>query len=294
MGIIAVGQSAIITGGSVTNRQKVTHSYIASRIGLVRAMLKINRTQMDAFEVAIQEFEDGMVEHLREFSPWHSHVIGEPGMRQFIRKGISQADSYGFTERGPVRFYIELSLMFGISFDTDPQLPWTENLKERTTLDQTVRINHLYDAVMDYINAVAGPDYKYVVDALRRAESIRFNELPGSSWSFADDVSAWLRSIYPQKCDGMGEPRMRLLIQRGIELANIYSVSTDSGTALFVGLAFAFGHGFPHDPRFPSIASVLRDGSVLDVSERVRLLYSETINYLSTYIDKTVPTREEG
>ena len=44
-------------------------------------------------------------------------------MRREIRFGLERAGSYGFTIRGPVRFYIELMVRLGCDFDTDPPYP---------------------------------------------------------------------------------------------------------------------------------------------------------------------------
>ena len=70
-------------------------------------------------------FEKEMVSPpFREFSPPLFKAVGEEQMRKAIRFGIGRADSYGFTFRGPVRLYLELMLLFGSHFDTDPQYPW--------------------------------------------------------------------------------------------------------------------------------------------------------------------------
>src|SRR3954454_24480566 len=97
-------------------------------------MWTIRSEQFDVFEqAALSHFEDDMVRHLREFAPAHAKGVGDAGLRRVIRVGIERAKSYGYSLRGPVRFYIELMIQFGSDFDTDPLLPWAgEHLRLAT------------------------------------------------------------------------------------------------------------------------------------------------------------------
>src|SRR6266540_2596886 len=110
-------------------------------------MLIIRPTQLNSFEeAALRHFEDEMVPHLAKFAPKHCQVIGEQAVRQAIRLGIGRARKFGLTNRGPVRFYIELMFMFGCDFDNDPQLDWAnEVLNDTTLLDQMAKAERLYD-----------------------------------------------------------------------------------------------------------------------------------------------------
>jgi hypothetical protein len=246
-------------------------------------MLVIRKEQMEVFEqAALRTFEDQMVEHLKEFAPKHCEVLGESGVRQVVRLGMERARRYGFTNRGPVRFYLESMFLFGSDFDTDPQLPWAgEILKDPTIWDQTVRADRLYDRVMDYLNQVAGPDCEYAKEALRKASRQRFEGVPVSDENFENKVIARLNEVYPQKCAYIGEAALRTLVRRGNFLAERYSVSIDAGVVLFIGLMFALGHGFARDPLFPWIERTLNDTRIDNPNKRVERLHSRAMTYLS-------------
>lgn len=225
-----------------------------------------------------------MVEHLRGFTPKYSAAMGEAGLRALIRQGVARAEGYGFTERGPVCFLIELSLMFGVRFDTDPLLPWAEALGDRRILHQVARADCLHERVMAYVEEVAGPGYEYLLAAMRRAAQVRFEVAPGGN--FMEAVLRWLRAIYPEKCAAAGEARLRLLAQRGIVAAGERGLFSDAGRAVFIGLMFAFGHGFAEDPRFPFIAEALNDDSLKDPDARAARLYAEATRYLGLSADE--------
>ena len=253
--------------------------------------LKIRDEQMKVFEqAALRSFEDEMVKHIKQFAIKHSEIIGDQGVREVVRMGIERAKKHGLTNRGPVRFYIELMFMLGSDFDTDPQYPWAgEILNDPGIVDQMERADRLYDKAMNYVEKVAGPEYKYEEEALRRVTQMRFEDLPDSDEKFASDIIGHLKRIYPQKIEYVGELALNILIQQGNELAKSHAISTTAGAALIVGLMFAFGHGCFTDPQFPWIAGTLSNTSVIDLNKKVERLYSR----MMTFLDNALPLIEK-
>jgi len=245
-------------------------------------MLEIRDEQMAVFEqAALKNFEGEMVEHLKKFSPQHCEVMGEPRVRSVIQLGMARAKTYGFTNRGPVRFYLEMMFMFGTDFDTDPLLPWVGKiLKKAARPDQMERADQLYGHLMEYAEKVAGPDNAYIKEALRRASLQRFEDLPLPAGNFEKEMIARLTANYPQKCEYVGEAALRELIPLGIALARKYSVSTAAGKVFLIGLMFAQGHGFATDPQLPWIQATLNNPAITDANKRIERLYSKTMTYL--------------
>ncbi len=245
-------------------------------------MLKIRDEQVKAFEgAAVRNFEDQMVEHLKEFTPKHCEILGERCVRQVIQLGMERAKKYGFRNRGPVRFYIELIFMLGSDFDTDPQLPWAaEVLSDTTISDQTIKADRLYDRAMDYLHRVAGPNHEYSIEAIRRISRARVEDFQGEGEDFESKVIRGLKMMYPQKCEYLGEPGLRAAIQRGTGLAESYSVSSETGVILFIALVFALGHCFASDPQFPWISAALNDPLVKDPNGRAERLHAKMMAYV--------------
>jgi len=246
-------------------------------------MLKIRKEQMEVFEqAAIRNFEDEMVRHMKKFSLLHCKVIEDNGVREVIRLGIDRSEKYSLTNRGPVRFYIELMFMFGSDFDTDPQYPWAgEILNDPRIVDQMQRADCLYNKAMDCVDTVAGPDYEYEKEALRRISHIRFENLPAIGDNVETEIVIHLNRIHPQKCKYIGQPAFQALIQRGNALTESYALPMPDGIALLVGLMFAFGHGCVNDPQFPWIAETLNNTQIVAPSKRIERLYSKMVTYLS-------------
>ena len=246
-------------------------------------MLTMRQEQVEAFrQHHLQNFEDQMVGHLQKFAPMHWPVIGEPIGREVIRLGIEQAAKYGFTNRGPVRFYIELMFMFGSYFDTDPQYPWiAAALHDPADIDQMVRADNLYDDVKDYWEAVAGPENEYVFQALRRLSQARSGDYIKDAMPLEECFLQGLREIYPQKCEYLGDRSLHAFIQNGLALAGTHGFSSPDSAALMVALGFFLGHGCTRDPLHGWIGRRLGDKRLTSADERSQEIHSKGMLYLN-------------
>jgi len=249
-------------------------------------MLVIRESQIKVFEaVAKRAFEDEMVTHLAVFSPPLFKAIGEKQMRQVVQFGIRQADRYGFTFRGPVRLYLELMLLFGSYFDTDPQYPWAAGiLKNQDSGPQMQRAEQLYERTMDYRKKVAGPDDTYTLKALRNISILTQQPLVMVAENFAPTMRQEIACLYPQKAAYVGEAGIDALIRKGINGARRQRFSTVHGTALVVMLMLAFGHGCGADPLYPWIAQVLKDETITDHEVKAKRLEKEAITWIEYFL----------
>ena len=244
--------------------------------------MKIRKEQMEVFEeVRLPEFEDYMVEHLKDFSPLHSKSLGEEGIRILIRTGMERAKKHGFTHRGPVKFYIEAAILLGIDFDTDPQYPWPGKiLRDPSVPDQMERADRVHAWLIVLLEAAGGPGRQYAKQALRRARTMPLEAVPVSSPGFEREALRRMAENHPEEAAYLGNTVLRGLIPRAIEETKRFSVSTDLGVCLFLGLMFAVGHGFTGDPKYPWVANTLKNPAFTDPAKRVEKLYSKTMTYL--------------
>lgn len=240
-----------------------------------------NEQKKQLGQVAAKGFEDELVEHLKDFAPRHWEALGPDGVRNVARLGIERAETYGLTNRGPARFYVEMMFLFGSDFDTDPQYPWAGWILTGTWIsDQMTRADQLHERTMDYFEKASGPDNQYAIDAMRKGAELRPEEVEIPGGSYRSVALAEMKRIYPQKCEYCGEPSLRALIQRGIRIARRYSVTEDRDVLVFLALMFALGHGFATDPLFPWAASALKDDPRTDPHQRVEHLQARATAYL--------------
>jgi hypothetical protein len=243
----------------------------------------IRDQQMAVFEQAVrQNFEDEMVEHLKKFAPAHCAVIGEPSIRQVIRLGMERSQKYGLTERNSIRIYLELMVLFGSDFDTDPQVPWAgEVLKNSAAASEVVRLDSLYQKFTEHLSATAGAHFEYELESLRLASRQGLSKLRVSAGDVESGAVAYLKRIHPHKSAHVGETVLRTLARGSLELARKHSFSPESGVVLVAWLRFQFGHGCTTDPQFPWIAATLNDRALSTPDARIETLHARTKAYLN-------------
>lgn len=251
----------------------------------------IRQQQIAVFDViGEKKFEDEMVEHIQQFAPRLSDVVSEPGVRRAVQLGLKRSRQYGLSNRGPVRFYIEAMISFGSDFDTDPQLPWAaEILTSKAPVDQATRADLLFQKTHEYYQLVMGPDNSYGIEAMRRIANAQWKDLIASDGEFSDRILSGLQRMYPQKYWYVGEPLLRALAGRGIEMAQAYSIASGPGAALLIGLMFGFGHGVATDPLYPWVGRTLKDTLIQHPQDRVLRLSDKLMVYarrVLEYVDE--------
>lgn len=250
-------------------------------------MLVIRQQQMEVFRRAsLAAFEDEMVVHSREFSPRLCEVLGEEHLRVALRDAMVRAGDYGFTNRGPVRLFIELGFLFGSAFDTDPQYPWAETILRRPD-DQMQRADELVEKTLDYQDKVSGPGATNTRNALSELSLMATQPVPFSSHDFAHGMLKEMKRVFPQKSIYVGDSSLRQLIGEGTGEARRFQFSTVRGEALLVTLMFAFGHGCTCDPLYPWIARTLNDDRINDSLARAERLERKARTWLTKVLGAT-------
>jgi hypothetical protein len=245
-------------------------------------MLVIRKEQIDVLtQSMLKGFEDEMVEHLAEFSPPLFKVIKEEQMRKAVRFGFDKCDKYGFTLRGPMRLYLEMMLLFGSHFDTDPQYPWaSEILFDRHSVSQMQRADWLYEKIVDYQEKVSGPNGENTRAALESLSEMSKNPLSLPEKEFEESIRREMRRVYPQKVDYVGKENLGNLIVEGREAARKYEFPSTRGDTLMIVLKFAFGHGCEDDPLYPWINRTLTDEKIVDSQARMERLERKSTTWL--------------
>jgi hypothetical protein len=245
-------------------------------------MFIIRSEQMDVFrESALRRFEGEMLVHLREFSPPLFKAAGEKQMHKAVRYGIGAASAYGFTFRGPIRLYLELMLLFGSRFDTDPQYPWAaEILTGQSLALQMQRADMLYEKTLDYRQKVAGSEEVYAIDAFKLISNRTGLPVTIHLEDLASGMLQEIKHIYPQKADYVGDEGIKALILEGIEEAHRHGFLTVRAIGIVVLLMLTLGHGCTDDPLYPWIARTLNNRSLTNPENKASRLEKRALTWL--------------
>ncbi len=247
-------------------------------------MLVIGKGQLDQLRQATKlRYEDEMIVHLAGFSPRLFKTLEEVQQRGVVRFGMDRAEAHGFTFRGPVRLYLELTLLFGSHFDTDPQYPWAGQVlaeQEEPELLQMDRAELLYQKAMEYQEQVSGPDDVHAIEALHNIR--KFTQLPltMSLDTFLQDMVLEVVRMYPKKAIYLGRERLEMVLRQGMDKAKDLHVLTVRGAVLVSLLMLTFGHGCTEDPLYPWIAATLSKNPQADPEVRGNHLEKKVMIWL--------------
>lgn len=243
-------------------------------------MLTIRKEQMQAFEqAAMGSFVEEMVAHCKEFSPKLCDVIGDDQVRLAVRGAIGRCIGHGFTNRGPIRLFIEMAFLFGSAFDTDPQHAWASRIL-LTKSDQMVRAERLYEGILDYQDKVPDPDPSVVHKALEGLSDRAGKFDAATPTQFVEAMLREMTRLSPEKAAYAGHEGLADLALEGCAVASGHELAMPHGKALMGLLLFAFGHGVVDDPLHPWAGKVLENKLPGDPAGRAMALEKEACAFL--------------
>jgi hypothetical protein len=219
----------------------------------------VRQAQIRALEsAAAGDYIRELEAHCREFSPDLCNTLKPEELNAAIRHGLQQAEKHGFTQRGPVRLYVDLMITLGSGFDTDPQYPWAaEFLNARDGGEQMDRSMKLYSRSATYLQAVNGQDNVHSLRALADLECLLRQGLTFQMETLDQDAMRLMASVHPRKLSDTGPGPFQVLIAAARTKADQYGFRKARSIALVMILMFAFGHRFDTDPWMPWIGRTL-------------------------------------
>jgi len=257
-------------------------------------MLVIRKEQIDTLSQGLlKEFEDEMVEHLAQFSPPLYKVIKEDQTRKVVRFGFEKCDKYGFKLRGPMRLYLEMMLLFGSHFDSDPQYPWaSEILFDKHSVSEMQRAEWLHEKIVDYQAKVSGAHGENTRKALETLADIGRKPLNLPESNYEESIRREMYRVFPQKFEYVGNKAIDELITAGRVEARKYDFPVTRGDTLMVVLKYAFGHGCADDLLYPWINRTLHDDKIVDSAARVERLEKKTLTWLDHVLQGSLGAEE--
>lgn len=281
-------------------------------------MLVMRASQMQAFEkIAVQRFEEGLLEHVRTFFPEHAAALGETALRRVLRYGLQRAESRGLRGERGVYLYLALMFLLGSGFEDDPQLralpvlqtapvpaePQAQAAAETGTSTASAslstssgpapavavaesgletpdqRIEIIYGQASALLDRIAGPEQTPLPLMLNVWRQPQVYEgLSGPS--IGHRLLLLLQMLAPEKYRALGEEALRGLVRLGYENARRQGLSTEPGLMHYVALMFMLGSSFDRDPLYPWAAAVLGDPTLQDAAQKGAALREAALAFL--------------
>ncbi|MCW5611979.1 MAG: hypothetical protein KIS83_15095 [Rubrivivax sp.] len=248
-------------------------------------MLIMRQEQMHALrEVAASNFEAALVERGRQFAPRLAALRGAQAMQRLVVAAVRHARVHGFDRRGPVRFWVEMSLAHGLRWFDDPQLePVNRHLAEREP-DQLARAERVHAALLAHVARADGEARVLARQALAELLALDWKTLLAPQPDPAATAIAVMQVVHPHRARLLGQATLnRVAIAAGAACREL-GIEVQRGQVLLAVLMIGFGHGVLEDPMYPWVRSTLADGTA-PAARRCEALARKTRRYARAVLD---------
>ncbi|WP_133598328.1 hypothetical protein [Raoultella sp. BIGb0149] len=190
-------------------------------------------------------FVNELSEHCKKIFPKISNELGSKKLKESLTKSINKAKASNITQRGSLQLYIDMSIVLGSGFDTDPTYSSLSSMSVQCTssteLERSMRIHSEFNT---YLTGVIGENNTYILDFKHRLANEIFHGF--SHLNFNEKVFHLLSELYPQKCIYLSSDKVKEIINIGFEYSAAYYLSFNV-RAVFILVLFIVGHNFETD-----------------------------------------------
>ncbi len=227
-----------------------------------------------------------MMAHARAYQPLLCNTLSDDELRPGVIGLVEKAIARGFETRGQARLFVELGLIFGYHFETDPQYPWiAEILKGTKEPFPELKARALHRRANAYMEAVFGKDGEHAMAARRQLQGRVDFETPKE-----DELDTFLlgtlEQLHPQKFAEVGETPLRALIAKARRTAARWEMVGPRPVGLVAILMSQFGHGCDHDPFYPWIARSINHERLPDGTARAKRLEQRARTWLRVVLER--------
>lgn len=210
---------------------------------------------MQRFEArAWSQFESEMLAHALDFAPWLGQALGAQGLRPAVSAALKRAVGLGFEQRGPLRLWLEATLLYGSHFDTDPLHASLAAALHGpgTAMDRAHRLFQAVLAEQDALGVADGRQQQAVLDGLAWWAA---TQPPEGSWNGLDaGLADALAQAHPLRARHVGVGALAALVRQARASAMALPAPTPHDVAWLALVMFGLGHGCLRDPLYPWVA----------------------------------------
>ena len=114
--------------------------------------MKIRSEQLRSFgEAAIERLGCRLAAHVQRVWPERYEQMGEKAVRTWVRAGEKRARGYGIEDDYDLTRYVDLMVILGERFDTDPQLPWAGEALRDAELTAAEKLGRLLERAKQHL-----------------------------------------------------------------------------------------------------------------------------------------------
>lgn len=201
----------------------------------------------------------------------------------YIKRGVIEAKEYGYSQRGPVRLYLDVMLIAGAHFEKDPLYQWTDISREQNT-SQIENSSYLYYKLHNYIDTVYGEGDIYFSESEARFKELSAKRLPAEDNQSIDELHKLLKYVHPQRYGFTGSGAVDKLLVYSNQYCDRYELKNGTYKSYVALIMFLFGFSFEND--------LFRNSLI--VEPLMKYIESEDVRYHYEIVSHYASFRVEG
>lgn len=213
-------------------------------------IVQLTDEQLERFRHnATEDYISDMIIKFEKNFPHLKKTFANEVLRNCFTISIDKAKKSGFTQRGPVQFYISLLITFGSGFETDPQYLWiSQEIQKNRLLSQLHQTEALLKKTRGYFRNIAGEDETHLFECASKLNQFDVNDIFMHDINY-QQIHDVLEDIYPQKYINTSRSGINLLIDEGIIKARtVFGFNLPNHIVMVILFMFILGHQFEQDP----------------------------------------------
>ncbi|CQH07443.1 hypothetical protein [Yersinia mollaretii] len=222
-------------------------------------MMAFSEGQLELLKtLSFKGYVSEVVSHCELMYPALVSLQGQERFSLHIEKAIALAKKTGFTQRGPVRFYIDMMILLGSNFEHDPQHQWAEFNKINSASSQLEKSISMYNILEQYIGAIYGESNCFFEQSLVRLRNLDVSHISDNKKNYRDNTHELLNYIHPQRYNLLGNGAVDALIYFSDENTPTNVTIKPNHKSYTVLIRFLLGSHFNSDFfRYDSLSSKL-------------------------------------
>ncbi|WP_338803406.1 hypothetical protein WDV76_14715 [Xenorhabdus griffiniae] len=234
---------------------------------------------------SFNSYIDELIVHCNESYPYLYIKLGKDGLRSALKNAVEKAKNEGFDQRGAVQFYIDMFILFGTEFQTDPQYAWIKAIFDNHShLGQLEKTSLLYHEVTRYLTEVHGKQDENLKASILKFQNINIKHLNVQWNTYESNVDVLLNSLFPKKYQYIKKNNIKKLIQFSVEKSSQYDIKSANHSAFLTLTMFLLGYKLDQDIFLPHLNTKLFKQYYSDTDSLIMEMENQVKDYLKSFL----------
>lgn len=247
---------------------------------------------MRAFEVAQPEtFRPKMLRHLANYFPEKAAMLGKEGLLELIDDGLTAVKDYGLETSYEVCCYIDIALMLGRGFNTDPLLEGIIRLSKQDATTATASMRRLLQAAKAFGEKTQKAGEQFPLETYNLLINTPYEQIDNQLKQLdKSGLLKYLGQLWPEKYQSANIGRFETFYEKAGQKAVSYGLPSKEGIRYYCLLMFLFGHDFDSDQQYFWLINTLQNAAY-DEDEYYKLysLHFTAQKYVEALLEKPLP-----